>query len=149
MTHYSQLITHRSSLLAYGSCFLLTLILFSFTGCFRDIILNPESVEKHSNRNIVVTTKEGNKIKFKNGEFQIITDTLGIQTLTGKGKIYNTNNSSFIKSFEGSISLNEIKTISACCDTTPWLYVTIAGLSVAVVSLAYMALQLQGRGFGG
>jgi hypothetical protein len=128
---------------------MLTLILFSFTGCFRDIILNPESIEKHTDKNIVVTTKEGNKINFKKGEFQIITDTLGNRTLTGKGKIYNTNNSSFIKSFEGSISLNEIKTISTCCETTPWLYAIIGVSSVGIAYLAFVLIALQGRGFGG
>lgn len=148
MTHYSQLRTYRSSLLAYGSCFLLTLILFSFTGCFRDIILNPESVGKHSNRNIVVTTKEGNKIKFESGEYQIVTDTLGSQILKGKGKTID-EAGLFFKPFEGSLSLSEIETISACCESTPWLYVTIIGVSFTVGYIAVMAILFQGRGFGG
>jgi hypothetical protein len=124
----------------------IVLLVSVLTGCFREILVTPGSFENYADDAIVVMTRDGRRIGFSKGEYKLV-GPIGQQAIKGKGKLYYKNASEF-KAFEGEVSLDEIERITTS-ETTPWLYISIAVVSLTVALFAWLSFGWGGGGLGG
>jgi len=100
------------------------------TGCFREVVRDPQSLVNANDVDIVVVTSDGFRYAFDDGEYVVTTDTLGLGKITGKGKRYQPHSSQFSK-FEGSIPFSAIEKTTES-EVTPWLFITIGTIVLFV-----------------
>jgi len=131
----------------HHSANVIVLILLSFTGCFRAVLVSTTSIEKGNEDDIVVSTKDGRQISFDSREYNLDADENGQRVLRGKGKLFLQGGPQF-KSFDGTIPFREIERISRS-EKTPMFYVAIVAATLAVGYVLFWSLALNGRGFGG
>jgi len=115
------------------TCFIVIVaMIITSTGCTHTQVFNPEHLYHDTNKTIIVHLKDGGKIQFNSGDYEII--QLGTGILKGKGKLLSNENSIESKSFVGIIDFNEIQKITVS-QTSPLGNIFIAGLIGFIVIL--------------
>ncbi|MEW5800405.1 MAG: hypothetical protein AB1728_15525 [Bacteroidota bacterium] len=129
---------------------LVLLQIVSLIGCTSRQIMYPEYLQADSSNHIRITTKEGKIIKMSPQNYHVvrISDSLYVE---GKGTSTFGNKEFQEKKFEGMIGFGEIKQVEIIETKIPGivLYPAVFILSVSVVTIIYLAIALDGRGFGG
>jgi len=103
---------------------------FFLTGCFREVVRDPKSLADSPDDDIVVTTKDGFSYSLSEGDYYIVSDTLGHDVITGKGKRCQPGSSQWT-GFEGDIPLSTIDKVTVS-ESTPWLFVTASSILILV-----------------
>lgn len=110
----------------------------------------PEYLQSDSSNHIRITTKEGKIIKMSPQDYHVvrISDSLYVE---GKGISTFGDKQYHEEKFEGMVSFSEIRQVEIIETKIPGivLYPAVFVLSVSVVTIIYLAIALDGRGFGG
>jgi hypothetical protein len=121
--------------------------LLSIVGCFQEVLLNPEGLRDNTEDAIVVSLKDGRRVRFGSDDYSVFTDSSGRDIMKGNGKVYHLQDTQF-ESFEGDIPLSEIDKVTTSEKTTMF-YLIIAATGLTIAYIVAFSLALGGRGFGG
>jgi len=119
----------------------------AWSGCFRAVIVDRTSIVDNTEDDIVVSTTEGDQIRFAGGNYHIVVDEGGEEVIQGKGRRFLRGQSQFER-FEGRIPVSHVLQISTS-ETTTMLYVGIGVIGLMLAFGIVIATSLHGGGFGG
>ena len=140
--------TKRSiSLVRIRVVVLMAVIVLGLAGCFRAVNLNSTAIESSNEDDIVVSTKDGRRVRFNSRKYCLDSDENGRQGIRGTGKVFRQGESQF-KTFEGIIPIEDMERISTS-ERTSMFYVSIAATALAIGFALWLKFTLNGRGFGG
>lgn len=117
----------------------LPLVLICLAGCYRDVLVRPESLEKDATEDLVITLRDARKIKLSSGEYKCVIDSTGQFAVVGTEKVYRSGGGQF-ESFNGLLRQHEIEKITAS-ELGPGFYITIAALGVTTALVVWAILH--------
>jgi hypothetical protein len=132
---------HRMQSICFLQSIMAIAVGLCLTGCFREVVRDPNSLAKENNRDIVVTTRDGNRYSFSQGSYVATVDTLGREVLQGEGKQYHLNSAETV-AFQGSIPLVTVEKVTVM-QTTPWLFISIGTLLLIVGTGLWLGPQIK------
>ena len=112
-------------------------------GCVRESLLDHESADMPNDRNIVVVTKHGWQYQFAAGEYASGVDSIGNRVLQGSG-LRQRREEALSTGFMGTIRIVDIEKITVT-ETTPWMYLSISGVLVAIALSLWLGWFPLGR----
>jgi hypothetical protein len=127
--------------------FLVFLTALAWSGCFQAVVVDRASIAENNEDDILVSTTEGDQVRFGGGDYHIFVDEAGQEVIQGSGKRFLPGQSQF-ETFEGRIPMSHVLQVSKS-QTTAMLYVGIGAVALMIAFGIFIATGLHGGGFGG
>ena len=123
------------------------LYLLFLIGCVSTNVVQPERLEADTTKDIVIFTQDGRTIRMFSGDYQVVR-ICEVKNIRCKGKLFLNDQRTEMKPFEGEVAFNQIKFIETIHKSI-FYYTGPILFGAATLFIIFIAIVLQGRGFGG
>jgi hypothetical protein len=127
--------------------FLLAISLF-LGGCYSQVLLDAQNVQRDNTKDIVVLTDDGRRMDFAGGSYSVHSDTTGQLLLQGSGRVLLPA-SSQDEPYSGGIRFDEIRSIHSSEKSALFYVSLILGGAATVAAIWLMVAFGSGRGIAG
>ncbi len=113
-------------------------------GCYNQILVPNDSLIKNNDQDIVVTTFDGKRVSFSDGDYIVTCDSLGQQVLNGEGRV-RIHLWTEEEPFQGRIPVDEIDTVHVC-EKSFLYYASAVGIITVAAYYLFLAIAFSGGG---